>query len=1311
MATVTLCVIARDEEQLLPRCLASVAGTVDEVVLVDTGSTDRTIEIARAAGARVVSHPWGDDFAAARNTGLAHVTTDWILVLDADEELIPGAGAALRRAVVRGDFDCGFLPLHNAASVDAPPADVVRGEAREGEAVWLPRLLRRTPGLRYAGAVHESVSAWLGDRPVRRVDAPIVHRGYTPAVLATRDKRTRNRVLLCRRLAVDPADAGARAYLARDLLDAGDRDAARLQGERALDQAERDHRRGLRTAVVSLVSLLALLALEDGDAPRALATLGRARSLGEDHPNLDLLEGLAHDLAEDLPEALRALERARGAHGGAWAEELIPGATTWAAATAAAVVHLQLRDARGAQVQVEAALAAVPGHVPAVLAHAELLLLVDRPAEAMQLLLPQLRDSRPAPDTLILATLASLGLGARKEVAQLASRARHADRHHLKARHREALLDLALREVEALAVLTGTLGQAPVPRDRAASARALREAAEHIGRGQDAEALQALVRAVTLDLSAGPAWSALGQLLLRHRQLDLARPVAAAAERLDPTSAWPLAAGLALEDADWAGAAAALRRGGAAPDAREDLAQLGVLGELAHTCLMVVPQVLDEVWSALHDAFRRSGVPAWFLRPSTLTALGEGPRALLERTGPTLVLVDATVGDADRWHADAAELGAVALVVGEVLPRDPAAVIAVVQQHLEAGVLPIVPRRDAPPPVSVLVPTYDRPDALLALLDRLALQDLHPSLFEILVIDDGSPTPVDVGPRPYEIVLLRQPNAGPAAARNLGLEHARGRWLVIYNDDALPAPDNLRRHLEAQAAAPEPVAVLGSFDFLPEHRASLWHEALQSTALLFSYSELQAGQTYDWTQFITCNLSLPVRALRQVGGFDAATFPLALFEDVEAGYRLQRKLKLGVRYDPTIRAEHDHRIGVDAFLRRARELGRYQILTHRKHPELSGVPVTWTENVGEQEAIDTLCARAELNADRGSASERLIRRCQTLPVPGDPALLRRRLDEVERAAQEASHRVHAEGAVEARSGRRRRVGERLDVELTSVVIPNLNGWPHVCDLVDSLRRHTDGPTELIVVDNGSDDPGLPWLRDQDDLVLLELGENLGAPAARNHGLAVARGRSIVLCDNDVVFTPGWRPALLAHLQAWPDVGMVGPMSDYVLPPQRVDDPPAPDAVDAYARERYERLRGQHAYLRRLILYFIALRREVVDEIGGIDLDYGRWGFEDDDLSLRVALAGWRQRLALDVFIRHLGSQTQRTANLTYDRFLLENWEVYKRKWDLDPALPYGTDVDHEAIVAAHRFDPARHRVPLPDRTPDGPVRLLRRQRS
>lgn len=86
MATLALCMIVKDEQNNLPNTLESVKALVDEIVILDTGSTDSTVQIAKSYGAKVrEGFPWSDDFALARNEALEMVQSDWVLVLDADE--------------------------------------------------------------------------------------------------------------------------------------------------------------------------------------------------------------------------------------------------------------------------------------------------------------------------------------------------------------------------------------------------------------------------------------------------------------------------------------------------------------------------------------------------------------------------------------------------------------------------------------------------------------------------------------------------------------------------------------------------------------------------------------------------------------------------------------------------------------------------------------------------------------------------------------------------------------------------------------------------------------------------------------------------------------------------------------------------------------------------------------------------------------------------------------------------------------------------------------------------------------------------
>ena len=136
--------IVKDEQTALPTCLASLDGRVDEVVVCDTGSSDRTVEIAEAFGARVVRTPWTQDFAAARNVPLAQCQGAWVLSIDADERLVAPRAGDLRRALTpRGVPAYGVL-------IRSLTDDAAQGVGFEHEAIRLFRTGR--PGLGRRGA-------------------------------------------------------------------------------------------------------------------------------------------------------------------------------------------------------------------------------------------------------------------------------------------------------------------------------------------------------------------------------------------------------------------------------------------------------------------------------------------------------------------------------------------------------------------------------------------------------------------------------------------------------------------------------------------------------------------------------------------------------------------------------------------------------------------------------------------------------------------------------------------------------------------------------------------------------------------------------------------------------------------------------------------------------------------------------------------------------------------------------------------------------------------------------------------------------
>lgn len=196
----SLCLIFRDEEAMLPDFIASVADLWDEFIALDTGSGDRSTDLLHAAGAQVETFSWCDDFAAARNASLEHATGRWILFLDADER--PGAELKTQIRALMRDEQAG------AATV------VMRNEWPDGTTRQssLLRLFRNDPAIRFRYRIHEDVSEAVHDfldrrnLSLRHLPGTVRHLGYSREVAHDRDKKERDLALLRRSLETEPDD-------------------------------------------------------------------------------------------------------------------------------------------------------------------------------------------------------------------------------------------------------------------------------------------------------------------------------------------------------------------------------------------------------------------------------------------------------------------------------------------------------------------------------------------------------------------------------------------------------------------------------------------------------------------------------------------------------------------------------------------------------------------------------------------------------------------------------------------------------------------------------------------------------------------------------------------------------------------------------------------------------------------------------------------------------------------------------------------------------------------------------------------------
>jgi len=247
------------------------------------------------------------------------------------------------------------------------------------------------------------------------------------------------------------------------------------------------------------------------------------------------------------------------------------------------------------------------------------------------------------------------------------------------------------------------------------------------------------------------------------------------------------------------------------------------------------------------------------------------------------------------------------------------------------------------------------------------------------------------------------------------------------------------------------------------------------------------------------------------------------------------------------------------------------------------------------------------------------------------------------------------------------IGEDFTKGLVSIVIPTFNQYRFTEQCIESIRKHTPEPVEIVFVDNGSKDGTPKRLRQlvkaNENYHLVANKKNLGFAKACNQGISAASGEHILLLNNDVLVTEGWLSGLLGHLESDPDAGIVGPMTNSISGPQKVvDDGYDPANLDAYARDFREANRHRRVPARRIVGFCMLFRRELVQKIGLLDETFGSGNYEDDDYCLRASLEGYRNLIAGDVFIHHFGSQSFIGNNIDHGAMMARNKKIYRDKW-------------------------------------------------
>jgi len=246
--SIAVCMIVKNEEQNIGRLLTSIKGFADEIILVDTGSEDRTVDIAKSFGAKIYYFPWCDDFSAARNESLRYATKDYILWLDADDEVRSTEHKKIRTYLSKKPGNAYYLRVKNIM------------HDHETESIQL-RIFPNNRGIQFEGRIHEQVYQSIKRMmiPLSLCDATVIHHGYCDE-MEMKKKLMRNKMLQERELKEKPDDVFALFFLARTLKGLNIPDEALYYLDRVIARGEIDTEiRKLDIFTIALIDKASLL--------------------------------------------------------------------------------------------------------------------------------------------------------------------------------------------------------------------------------------------------------------------------------------------------------------------------------------------------------------------------------------------------------------------------------------------------------------------------------------------------------------------------------------------------------------------------------------------------------------------------------------------------------------------------------------------------------------------------------------------------------------------------------------------------------------------------------------------------------------------------------------------------------------------------------------------------------------------------------------------------------------------------------------------------------------------------------------------
>lgn len=533
--------------------------------------------------------------------------------------------------------------------------------------------------------------------------------------------------------------------------------------------------------------------------------------------------------------------------------------------------------------------------------------------------------------------------------------------------------------------------------------------------------------------------------------------------------------------------------------------------------------------------------------------------------------------------------------------------------------------------VSIIIPLFNKVEYTRRCLETLnASTPSH--LFELILVDNGSSDEtgalLDAQPASVKIVRNEQ-NLGFAHACNQGAAIAETPYLLFLNNDTEPFPGWLEPLIDVLDNDSR-VAAAGCKLLFPDNTIQhagvvmIDDQAPGGDPLVAKH--LYYGKPAD---FPAANRAMHYQALtaaalmvrnsmfQEIGGFDERYWNG--YEDVDLCLKLQQQGYFLVYVPTSVLVHHESKSGPERFVK----------VQHN----IEQLHANWLGKVSPDFIVtaDNRC----IETAAGIVRPYIPPSC---PVPSSDVA--------------------------------------PDPTLVSMVILTYNQLDYTKQCLESIRRHTRMPYEIIFVDNASTDGTVAWLQQQatDSTIRTIINDrNLGFAAGCNQGMRAARGAYILLLNNDVIVTPEWLSGMLECLRLTERGGIVGPMTNNISGIQKVPEIgyDSLDALDSFAEAFRARYRHRRIPSRRVVGFSMLFHRILMDTIGLLDERFGSGNFEDDDFCIRAALAGFQNVIAGDVFIHHHGSASFTGNRIDIGAAMAKNHALFSEKWSkpvTDPDL-------------------------------------------